>query len=175
MDLSNRVTVSYVFWLAPSSPRSFCAEGDRPVIMSDVERPECVASTSYQTIRGGPTMHIELPSASLPSSPHSSALPSPPDSPNSVSSLPSLNSSFFLSSADVSPPHPATDAARDSTAGLVIPSLTLPPALSQPTAYGKTLADLRLIVLGGAADFLRVARTPARHGRHTQVYISYCS
>ncbi|VDB96531.1 unnamed protein product [Peniophora sp. CBMAI 1063] len=97
-------------------------------------------------------MHIELPS--LPSSPHSSALPSPPDSPNSVSSLPSLNSSFFLSSADVSPPHPATDVARDSTAGLVIPSLTLPPALSQPTAYGKTLADLRLIVLGGSAEFL---------------------
>ncbi|TDL27823.1 hypothetical protein BD410DRAFT_835114 [Rickenella mellea] len=32
--------------------------------------------------------------------------------------------------------------------GLIIPSLTLPPALQQPTPYGQTMGDVRLLVLG---------------------------
>ncbi|KAA1474568.1 hypothetical protein DENSPDRAFT_841173 [Dentipellis sp. KUC8613] len=87
---------------------------------------------------------------SQPSSPRSSALPSPPDSPDSISSFPSLTSSFFFSSAAASPPHSHThlEHGRDSTQGLIIPSLTLPAALRQPTAYGKTIGDVRLLVLG---------------------------
>lgn len=87
---------------------------------------------------------------SAPSSPHSSALPSPPDSPSSVSSFPSVSSSFFFSSAAASPPHshPHSDHGRESTQGLIIPSLTLPSAFRQPTPYGQTLGDLRLLVLG---------------------------
>ncbi|KAG6917330.1 hypothetical protein DXG01_002901 [Tephrocybe rancida] len=89
------------------------------------------------------------PSSSEPSSPRSSNLQSPPDSPSSdsVSSLPSVSSSFFFSSAAASPPHPQPEL-RDSTNGLVIPSLTLPTALRRPTPYGQTLGDLRLLVLG---------------------------
>lgn len=92
-------------------------------------------------------------SISLPSSPRSSTLPSPPDSPStdSVSSFPSVSSSFFFSSVGASPPHILD--ARDSTQGLIIPSLTLPSAIRRPTPFGQTLGDLRLIVLGskGAA------------------------
>ncbi|KAG2007010.1 hypothetical protein CC2G_014738 [Coprinopsis cinerea AmutBmut pab1-1] len=103
-------------------------------------------------------------SLSLPSSPRSSALPSPPDSPSdSVSSLPSVTSSFFFSSAAASPGHFAqpldhdqdhasnhsgASAARNATSGLIIPSLTLPPALRRPTPYGQTLGEVRLLVLG---------------------------
>ena len=106
--------------------------------------------TSATTIR---TFHLDtLTSVSPPSSPRSSALPSPPDSPSSdsVSSFPSVSSSFFFSSAATSPPHsrPQSDEARDSTQGLIIPSLTLPSALRRPTAYGQTLGDLRILVLG---------------------------
>jgi hypothetical protein len=89
-------------------------------------------------------------SASLPSSPIS-ALPSPPDSPSggSVSSLPSIGSSFFYSSAAASPPHiHAADEPDDYALRLVIPSLTLPAALPHPSPYGQTLGDLRLLVLG---------------------------
>lgn len=85
------------------------------------------------------------------SSPRSNALPSPPDSPSSdsVSSFPSVSSSFFFSSAAASPPHhPPSDHARDSTQGLIIPSLTLPSALRRPTPYGQTLGDLRLLLMG---------------------------
>jgi hypothetical protein len=106
-------------------------------------------STSATTIRG---LHTDaLTSVSAPSSPRSSALPSPPDSPStdSVSSFPSVSSSFFFSSAAASPPHsrPQSDETRDSTQGLIIPSLTLPAALRRPTPYGQTLGDLRLLVL----------------------------
>lgn len=96
-------------------------------------------------------VHQNLQDAgSAPSSPkssRSSGLPSPPDSPNSVSSFPSVSSSFFFSSAAASPPHlqSHSDYARDSTHDLIIPSLTLPSALKQPTAYGKTLGRLRLV------------------------------
>ena len=116
-------------------------------------------STSASTIR---SLHIPVVddslaecSSSQPSSPHS--LPSPPDSPSSdsVSSFPSVSSSFFFSSAAASPPHsqPQSDHARQSTQGLIIPSLSLPEALHHPTPYGQTLGDLRLLVVGGK-DFL---------------------
>jgi len=84
------------------------------------------------------------------SSQPSSALPSPPDSPSSdsVSSLPSVSSSFFFSSAAASPPHSHSEHARDSTQALIIPSLTLPSALRRPTPYGQTLGELKLLVLG---------------------------
>lgn len=91
---------------------------------------------------------------SLPSSPRSSALPSPPDSPSSVSSFPSVSSSFFFSSAAASPPHPHNHHnhhhIRDDICAtqLIIPSLTLPTALRRPTPYGQTLGDLKLLVLG---------------------------
>lgn len=119
-------------------------------------------STSTCTIR---TLHprqehfvssvAPLLNASQPSSPRSSALPSPPDSPSeSISSLPSVGSSFFFSSAAASPPHshPQSDHARESTQGLIIPSLTLPEALPRPTQYGKTLGDIRLLVVGDAVE-----------------------
>jgi len=96
-----------------------------------------------------------LNNTSQPSSPRSSALPSPPDSPSeSISSLPSVGSSFFFSSAAASPPHshPQSDHARESTQGLIIPSLTLPEALPRPTQYGKTLGDVRLLVVGDAVE-----------------------
>lgn len=86
---------------------------------------------------------------------HSSGMPSPTDSPpDSISSLPSIGSSFFFSSAAASPPHSHThtDHARDTTQGLVIPSLTLPEALPQPTQYGKTLGEIRLIIIGDGAE-----------------------
>ena len=86
---------------------------------------------------------------------HSSGLPSPTDSPpDSISSLPSIGSSFFFSSAAASPPqsHPHSDHARDTTQGLIIPSLSLPEALPPPTQYGKTLGDIRLIIIGDGAE-----------------------
>ncbi|KAH7883025.1 hypothetical protein F5I97DRAFT_1901323 [Phlebopus sp. FC_14] len=119
-------------------------------------------STSTCTIRtlNPRTAHggnpVVASATSTPSSPRSSALPSPPDSPSdSISSLPSVGSSFFFSSAAASPPHsqPHSDHARESTQGLVIPSLTLPEALPHPTQYGKTIGDIRILVIGnGAAD-----------------------
>ncbi|KAF8452581.1 hypothetical protein L210DRAFT_3468588 [Boletus edulis BED1] len=124
--------------------------------------PASAVSTSTSTIR---TLHPRQeqhvssvsPAASLsqPSSPRSSATPSPPDSPSeSISSLPSIGSSFFFSSAAASPPHshPQSDHAKESTQGLIIPSLTLPEALPRPTQYGKTLGDVRLLVIGDAAE-----------------------
>ncbi|EIW79600.1 hypothetical protein CONPUDRAFT_166348 [Coniophora puteana RWD-64-598 SS2] len=113
-------------------------------------------STSAGTIRSLPPMPTF--SLSQPSSPRSSALPSPPDSPNgSISSLPSVSSSFFFSSAAASPgphSHPHSDHAHEhaGTHALIIPSLTLPPALRRPTPFGKTLGDVRLIVLGPEGD-----------------------
>ncbi|KAF9224885.1 hypothetical protein BS17DRAFT_55152 [Gyrodon lividus] len=119
-------------------------------------------STSTSTIRTlhpRPELHYSntnsLVIASQPSSPHSSALPSPPGSPSeSISSLPSVGSSFFFSSAAASPPHsqPHSDHARESTQGLIIPFLTLPEALPRPTQYGKTLGDVRLLVIGDGAE-----------------------
>ncbi|KAL1738408.1 hypothetical protein HDZ31DRAFT_27278, partial [Schizophyllum fasciatum] len=118
-------------------------------------------STSVSTVRSLHFPTIDIPAAaaagpsSLPSSsPRSSALPSPPDSPSSdsVSSFPSVASSvFFSSNADSPYPHHPSDSdhVRDSTQGLVIPSLLLPDALPRPTPYGQTLGDVRLLLLGG--------------------------
>ncbi|KAF9457891.1 hypothetical protein BDZ94DRAFT_1325916 [Collybia nuda] len=123
-------------------------------------------STSASTIR---LLHHHLPEfpplpriagsgVSVPSSPRSSTLPSPPDSPSSesVSSLPSVSSSFFFSSAAASPgpSQPQSrhepDHARESAVaqGLIIPSLMLPEAVGRPTPYGQTVGDVRLLVLG---------------------------
>ena len=87
--------------------------------------------------------------------------PSPLDTPStdSLSSLPSVSSSFFFSSsAAASPPHYASNPrfgssrqsehGLDQEHGLIIPSLTLPDALKRPTPFGQTLGDLRLLVLG---------------------------
>lgn len=130
-----------------------------PLSSSTMESASAV-STSTSTIRAlHPRQDLHLsaispaPSASQPSSPRSSALPSPADSPSeSISSLPSVGSSFFFSSAAASPPHshPQSDHARESTQGLIIPSLILPEALPRPTQYGKTLGDIRLLVIGDA-------------------------
>ncbi|ESK84437.1 hypothetical protein Moror_6216 [Moniliophthora roreri MCA 2997] len=103
-----------------------------------------------------------LSSHSQPSSPRSShGLPSPPDSPysDSVSSFPSVSSSFFFSSAAVSPPAHSHDEGDHSSSGasgragqgpgLIIPSLTLPDAVKRPTAFGKTLGELRMIIVDG--------------------------
>lgn len=106
-------------------------------------------STSVETLRAIHSTMDTVNTASQPSSPRSSALPSPPDSPDSISSFPSLSSSFFFSSAAASPPHSHShsDHDRESVQELIIPSLTLPAALRPPTAYGKTLGDVRLLVL----------------------------
>jgi hypothetical protein len=113
--------------------------------------------TSTSTIK---SLHVNMesqtvPIVSQPSSPRSAPLPSPPDSPNqspsdSVSSLPSVSSSFFFSSAAASPPrsNPSLDHTKESAQGLIIPSLTLPSPLRRPTPYGQTLGDLRLLVVG---------------------------
>ena len=92
-------------------------------------------------------------SDSQPGSPRSS-LPSPSSpSGDSVSSFPSVSSSFLFSSQPATPPQidaePAghLDAQADDNSELIIPSLTLPSLVKPPTAYGKTLGDLKLIVL----------------------------
>jgi hypothetical protein len=106
-------------------------------------------SASAATIRSLPQGLTEIANqnTSQPSSPRSSALPSPPDSPSdSVSSLPSVSSSFFFSSAAASPPH--SHPQPDSTQGLIIPSLTLPSAVPRSTPYGQNLGEIRLLVLG---------------------------
>ena len=118
-----------------------------------MELSSSLGGVSVRTVRD---VHLSAIDASLaasqPSSPRSSALPSPPDSPDSFSSSPSLSSSFFFSSAAASPPHSHghIEQDRDSAQGLIIPSLTLPAALRQPTPYGKTVGDVRILVVGSA-------------------------
>lgn len=117
-----------------------------------MELSSSLGGVSVRTIRDVHLSAIDTSiAASQPSSPRSSALPSPPDSPDSFSSSPSLSSSFFFSSAAASPPHPHghIEPDRDSAQGLIIPSLTLPAALRQPTPYGKTVGDVRILVFGG--------------------------
>ncbi|CDO70050.1 hypothetical protein BN946_scf184601.g3 [Trametes cinnabarina] len=130
-------------------------------------------STSASTIRGlhhldstllsdpvSPQVH-EVEDAHMagtyhrPYSPHSCAYQSEPGSPSgdSISSFPSVSSSFLFSSGPASPPllHPHSEPESelgDSTSGLVIPSLTLPSLSRRPTPYGQTLGELRLLVLG---------------------------
>ena len=134
--------------------------------------PEHEPSTSASTIRG--LRHIDMALLSSPhlasqhddpteshspfrpSSPHS-AFHSEPGSPSgdSVSSFPSVGSSFLFSSGPPSPPHPPhhpevedEDSLGDSTSGLVIPSLILPSPSRKSTPYGEMLGDLRLLFLG---------------------------
>lgn len=117
-----------------------------------MELSSSLGGVSVRTIRDVHLSAIDTSiAASQPSSPRSSALPSPPDSPDSFSSSPSLSSSFFFSSAAASPPHPHghIEPDRESAQGLIIPSLTLPAALRQPTPYGKTVGDVRILVFGG--------------------------
>jgi hypothetical protein len=111
-----------------------------------------LCNVSVRTIRDVHLLAIDTTVVSQPSSPRSSALPSPPDSPDSISSSPSLSSSFFFSSAAASPPHSHAhiEQDRELAQGLIIPSLTLPAALRQPTPYGKTVGDLRILVFGSA-------------------------
>jgi len=117
---------------------------------SETVQDDFPTSSSFATVR---MIHSppHVRSASLPSSPVS-ALPSPPDSPSggSVSSLQSIGSSFFYSSAAASPPHihAADEPPEDYALRLVIPSLSLPAVLPHPSPYGQTLGDLNLLILG---------------------------
>ncbi|TBU47145.1 hypothetical protein BD309DRAFT_952414 [Dichomitus squalens] len=137
-------------------------------------------STSASTIRGlrhldmasyfeSPAVHDDAHgthSPFRPSTPHS-AFHSEPGSPSgdSVSSFPSVGSSFLFSSGPTSPPHPGHHSEReydeelgDSTSGLVIPSLMLPSPSRRPTTYGQTLGDVRLLLLGPrGADMSAIA------------------
>ncbi len=106
---------------------------------------------SVRTVRDAHLPAIDTSAGvSQQSSPRSSALPSPPDSPGSLSSSPSFSSSFFFSSVAASPRHNHAhiEQDRESAQGLIIPSLTLPAPLRQPTPYGKTVGDIRILVLG---------------------------
>ncbi|KAI0634606.1 hypothetical protein C8Q77DRAFT_1157401 [Trametes polyzona] len=133
------------------------------------------ASTSASTIRG--LRHLDTSLIPEPSSAHDdhddhsdanlarlsiyqppspySAFQSEPGSPSgdSVSSFPSVSSSFLFSSGPATPPHPHPPSEPDSdlgdsTSGLVIPSLMLPSPSRRPTPFGQTLGELRLLVLG---------------------------
>jgi hypothetical protein len=118
-----------------------------------MELSSSIGCASVRTVRDAYLPPLEISArVSQPSSPRSSALPSPPGSPDSISSFPSLSSSFFFSSAAASPPYAHThiEQDREHTQGLIIPSLTLPAALRQPTPYGKTLGDVRLLAVGSA-------------------------
>ena len=160
-----------------STTRHSCAPWRHPDIqlldtMDGMDNADmCEPGTSASTIRG--LRHIDMALLSdaaagtshddpqeshspyRPSSPHS-AFQSEPGSPSgdSVSSFPSVGSSFFFSSGPTTPPHPGHSEVEvegelgDSTSGLVIPSLTLPSPSRRPTAYGQTLGDVRLLLLG---------------------------
>ena len=124
-------------------------------------------SDSTNTITDRQFSTINSSELSQPSSPCSSVhtLPSPPDSPlpspstsDSISSLPSVSSSFFFSSAAASPPHSAQrnhDDHEEELTGLVIPSLTLPSPLKRSSSYGQTIGNLRLLVVGSSKEHAR--------------------
>lgn len=84
-------------------------------------------------------------------------------SDDSVSSFPSITSSFFFSSAAASPPHFPVSSSSSSShhlphghsklpqgedAGLIIPSLELPAPLKRPKTYGESIGDVRVVVVG---------------------------
>jgi hypothetical protein len=118
-----------------------------------MELASSLGSASVCTVREAYLPALDISArVSQPSSPRSSALPSPPGSPDSISSFPSLSSSFFFSSAAASPPyaHAHIEQDRELAQGLIIPSLTLPAPLRQPTPYGKTIGDIRILALGSA-------------------------
>lgn len=128
---------------------------------NDRTQSDTYSRTSSPSRQGSPFSYF-----SHPSSPHSS-WPSPSSpSGESVSSLPSVGSSFMFSSLPASPPHHphqehprSRDVSRtghhhlgEADSSLIIPSLTLPTALRAPTAYGRTLGRVRLLVLGHSSD-----------------------
>ncbi|KAI0078084.1 hypothetical protein K474DRAFT_1660931 [Panus rudis PR-1116 ss-1] len=137
-------------------------------------------SSSVETIRGVP-LHfsmtppeLEYPSP-IPGSPSSLPSPSSP-SGESISSLPSVSSSFLFSSGPTTPPQIDIDlnshqADSDEIHELIIPSLTLPSPVRPPTHYGQTLGDIRLLVLNrsdvDAEPFLRVLTD-----EHCEDYVS---
>ncbi|KAJ7754337.1 hypothetical protein DFH07DRAFT_773737 [Mycena maculata] len=120
--------------------------------------PSATMSTSADTVRALPTSSYTPPSP----------LPSPPSSPSlsasgsSVSSFPSVSSSFFFSSAAASPPHvhpPLPESDPDTE--LVIPSLLLPPPHSpRPPPSESSTAPIRLLILG-RADVVTAALLPS--------------
>lgn len=145
-----------------------------------IDHPLC--SSSVETIRGLPAeltlILTDMPSPdtdspprtppaaasdssySRPPSPHSS-WPSPSSpSGDSVSSFPSVSSSFLFSSNPETPPHVDLELADhhhrtafaedEDPHGLIIPSLILPSPLKRPTQYGKALGDVRLLVLSNS-------------------------
>ncbi|KDQ56771.1 hypothetical protein JAAARDRAFT_59027 [Jaapia argillacea MUCL 33604] len=150
---------------------------DSPTSSSPSTQPLTIPTTNPTVSQSHPStsLSIEVPPAGgiLPSPPDS------PSSDHSASSFPSVSSSFFFSSVPASPPqsqHSGTDpesyfdnissnaqSDRDQsergegdgeeggTQGLIIPSLTLPSALRRPTVFGKTVGDVRVLVLGGKA------------------------
>jgi len=119
-----------------------------------MELSSSLGSLSARTVRDAHLPAIDTSTGSQTSqqsSPRSSALPSPPDSPGSLSSSPSFSSSFFFSSVAASPRHnnhAHIEQDRESAQGLIIPSLTLPAPLRQPTPYGKTVGEVRILVFG---------------------------
>ncbi|KAJ7092941.1 hypothetical protein B0H15DRAFT_947752 [Mycena belliarum] len=153
-------------------------------------------STSADSIRTLPVRTSAAETLSTPASPPPSShpsthlephlvpqTPSPPSSPalsasgSSVSSLPSVSSSFFFSSAAASPPHPPSvgrSVHGDDT--LIIPSLVLPPALGPGAPHPRDRGSqrersrcwaTRILVLGPPAALL--ADTPdARDSGWTQ-------
>lgn len=145
-----------------------------------------ISGTSVGTVRAVP-LHLTVPigglsdlsriaplSDSQPGSPRSS-LPSPSSpSGESVSSLPSVSSSFLFSSQPATPPQIDAEptghltAQVDDNSELIIPSLTLPSLVKRPTPYGRTLGDLKLVVLahagsGAEADLLLRLLTDEEH------------
>ncbi|CAL1710120.1 unnamed protein product [Somion occarium] len=132
---------------------------------------EHTASSSVGTLRGAP-LHLTISPPDITdltspraASPHSS-LPSPSSpSGDSVSSFPSVSSSFLFSSGPATPPQidldiPGHPPESESGHELIIPSLTLPSPIRRATQYGKTLGDVKLLVLSragaNAEEFLRV-------------------
>ena len=117
-----------------------------------MELSSSLGGLSVRTVRDAHLPTVDSSACISQQSSPSSALPSPPDSPDSISSSPSLSSSFFFSSVAASPPHNNTqmEQDREPAQGLIIPSLTLPAALRQPTPYGKTVGDVRILVFGNA-------------------------
>lgn len=138
-------------------------------------QPDCTQPESYRAraLAGGMGVNSGIPSPQ--SSPRSAALPSPPDSPapsmtDSMSSFPSVGSSFFFSSGAASPHHPHAhrgaaggggrrrthysvsdpESGVDPMHALIIPSLTLPAPVPQPTAHGQTLGEVTLLLVDNA-------------------------
>lgn len=154
-------------------PSTTVAVAMEPIDIQETPPDEPETSRSADTIRQIPLHaagHFHTPaeaSMSPPDSPHLSPHSSPahsaypsPSSPSgeSVSSLPSVSSSFLFSSGIGSSPHLGLGIHHDAhdhglgDSSLIIPSLTLPSAVRRPTPYGQTLGDVRLLIWGAAGS-----------------------